>query len=113
MERFKVKLRVKPQFFVSTLVLFYMPRCPWCIQFEPVFLECAEKWKRAVGLRVAAVDGTDDRSREKMRQMGIVIEGYPTLMYFDRHGTKYRMKGERTVRNVNKFIEYCLQRDVL
>ena len=96
-------LTVAPRRFKKTLVYYYMPNCPYCREFAPVFLQLSKLCKNMSFCSLAAVDIT------KHRDAGVPIKTVPTVKYFDSQGTPHKMQAssadDRTLLNVATFYK--------
>lgn len=78
-------ITVPPQRFRKTLVYYYMPHCPYCKEFAPVFLELTKLCKNMTFCSLAAVDITQHQD------VGVPIKTVPTIIYFDGQGVPHKM----------------------
>ena len=96
-------ISVAPRRFKKTLVYYYMPHCPYCKEFTPVFLELKKLCKKMTFCNLAAVDITQHRDA------GVPIKTVPTLVYFDSEGVPHKMQAssaeERSLFNVASFYK--------
>lgn len=95
-------ISVAPRQFKKTLVYFYMPNCPYCREFAPVFMELSNICKKLTICSLAAVDITQHRNP------GVPIKTVPTVMYFDSQGTPHKMEAssseDRTLQKLGIFL---------
>lgn len=93
---------VSPRSFKKTLVYYYMPHCPYCKEFEPVFMDMVRSCKQMKSCSIAAVDIT------KHQSLGVPVKSVPTIMYFDSEGNPHKMNAnssrDRTLENLGRFL---------
>lgn len=103
-------ISVAPQRFVKKLVYYYMPNCPYCREFEPVFMRLANICKKNPYCSLAAVDIT------RHRDTGVSIKSVPTVIYFDSVGVPHKMQAssaeERTLERLASFLIEQYEQDV-
>ena len=103
-------LTVSPKKFKSTLVYYYMPNCPYCQEFAPVFVKLAMISREMPKYKLAAVDVT------KHENVGVPIKSVPTLIYFDQKGKAHKMQAsssdERSLVNVASFLKKHRDQDL-
>ena len=112
MASYKIEsLTVPPQRFKKTLVYYYMPNCPYCKQFAPVFLKLAALCADMPFCSLKAVDIT------KHDSVGVPIQTVPTIMYFDSLGTPHKMHAssaeKRTIMHLALFYKDQYEMDSL
>lgn len=102
-------ITVAPKAFRKTLVYYYMPGCPFCKEFEPVFLKIAKACEGFTSFHVAAVDTT------KHADVGVPVKTVPTIFYFNIHGQPLKLsadsKEDRSFIRVMAFFFQNLLRD--
>ena len=100
---------VAPRQFYATLVYYYQPGCPYCQEFQPVFLEIAEMCKNLGSIHAVAVDVSAHQS------VGVSIKTVPTVVYFDIYGRPHKLQAnsveDRTFKKVVRFFLQNLDRD--
>ena len=103
-------ITVSPRKFKSTLVYYYMPNCPYCREFAPVFVKLAKISRELPEYKLAAVDITQHEN------VGVPIKSVPTLMYFDKKGKAHKMQAsssdERSLVNVASFLKEQKDQDL-
>jgi hypothetical protein len=91
-----------PRKFTSTLVYYYMPNCPYCREFAPVYLELHDICKKIGLCTLVAIDIT------KHRNPGVSIKTVPTVMFFDSQGSPHKMEAssseDRTLEKLGIFL---------
>ena len=105
-----VSVTEPPRRFKKTLVYYYMPHCPYCKEFEPVFMDMVKSCKRMKSCSISAVDVT------KHRDLGVSVKSVPTVMYFDSQGMPHKMSAnsseERTLEHLGSFLVEQYKEDV-
>ena len=100
---------VAPQPFHATLVYYYQPGCPFCQEFQPVFLEIAELCKNLSSIHAVAVNVSAHGD------VGVPIKTVPTVMYYDIHGQPHKLQAnsveDRTFKKIVRFFLQNLDRD--
>lgn len=96
---------VSPRAFKKALVYYYMPGCPYCREFEPVFLELLHLCRKARTLSLHAVDITQHHPNG----LGNVqVQSVPTVYYFDELGHPIKLQAssreERTLPQLASFL---------
>lgn len=83
------------------MTYYYMPSCPWCKKFNPVWEQFEEKVKAdKLPIITRKVDATDKENEEEITEQG--IKGFPHVQKEDEKGTKV-FEGKRTVEELVKF----------
>lgn len=102
-------LTVQPQNFRNTLVYYYMPGCPYCKEFEPVFLELVHLTRKAKNLHLKAVDITQHRNLGRVQ-----VRTVPTVYYFDSNGTPIKLEADsREDRSIIKVASFLVEQYML
>jgi hypothetical protein len=95
-------ISVRPQMFKNALVYYYMPGCPYCKEFEPVFLELLHLTRKAKSLLLLAVDITEHE------RLNIPVKTVPTIYYFDGLGAPHKLEAssreQRSLYSVASFL---------
>jgi thiol-disulfide isomerase/thioredoxin len=96
-------LVVAPKRFSNTLVYYFMPGCPYCQEFEPVFLQFVNKIQPEFQeVKFAAVDIT------KHNDVGVPVKSVPTIIFFNHQGQPVKMQAnsanERSISALAKFL---------
>ena len=95
----KSKKRIKKE--DKILVYFYMPKCPYCVKFNPMW-EDLKKKKKDKGILFRKVDGTKSENSEFTETFG--IKSYPTLILV-KNSTFKTYKKERTLEDLIQFTK--------
>jgi hypothetical protein len=98
------KLTVAPQLFKNTLVYYYMPGCPYCKEFEPVFMELFHLTRKAKNLSLRAVDITAHQN------LGVDVRTVPTVYYFNSNGVPVKLEASsREGRSLIKVASFLVE----
>ena len=86
-----------------TLIIFYANWCPHC--HNPYLVQMmktlGKNLPKKSNINVGAFDCAGGEENEDLAQQ-IGIHGYPTLMFFNKHGKKNEIHGPRTMENILK-----------
>lgn len=94
-ETFSGKVSTKP-----TLSLYYTHKCPYCVQFLPVWEEFTNTENGKYNINIKKTECSSTKAPDYVR-------GFPTVV-FEANGKAEIFEDERTVQNLNKFIEQKL-----
>ena len=85
----------------TMMTYYYMPSCPWCKKFNPVWEKFEEKVKSdKIPVVTRKVDATDPENEEEVAEQG--IKGFPHVQKEDGKGVKV-FEGKRTVEELVNF----------
>lgn len=104
-------ISVPPSAFKKTLVYYYMPGCPYCLEFEPVFMELATRCQQLKTVSLKAVDIT------RYSKLNVPVKTVPSVIYFDRLGRPHRFEAnsleDRTLPKLARFLVNKVEEDFL
>lgn len=89
------------------IVLYYLRRCPHCIDMKQTWLKLAE---RAAFFDVCAFDAVayPEHVSVLRNEMPAMIKGYPTIIIYEKGKIKRNYEGERTVNALtNELMNAC------
>ena len=85
-----------------TLIIFYANWCPHC--HNPHLVEMmktlGKNLPNKTGINVGAYDCANEDNEDLAQQIG--IQGYPTLMFFNKKGKRNEIHGPRNMENILK-----------
>ena len=90
---YKKKLKVK------SVVYFYMKGCQYCDNFNPIW----KKFKKNYKGKVIIIKYQRSKVLNKIKQYN--IESFPTIIKIYENGSFIKFNDNRTIKNLNKFIE--------
>ena len=84
---------------VKTIVYFYMKGCPYCDNFNPIWTKFKKNYKG----KVTIIKYERDTVLDKIKKYN--IQTFPTIIKIYENGSFLVFNDNRTIKNLNKFIE--------
>jgi len=87
------------------LVYFYMHGCPWCVRFDPIWMELQKILDKVNFYKFESDEvNNSDKAKEIVKSYGDTPSGYPTILVKVNDKYERFLNEERTVKNIINFM---------